>query len=70
MRVKICGITQVEQGRAIVELGADSIGFICVQKSPRYVTPDRIRAIADSLPSQTVKVGVLPTMTLAKLSRY
>jgi len=58
MRVKICGITQIEQGRAIVELGANSIGFICVQKSPRYVTPDRLRAIADQLPNETVKVGV------------
>ncbi|NJK58180.1 MAG: phosphoribosylanthranilate isomerase [Pleurocapsa sp. SU_5_0] len=58
MRVKICGITQIEQGKAIVNLGADSIGFICVPESPRYVTPDRLKAIADSLPSKTVKVGV------------
>ena len=58
MRVKICGITQIEQGKAIVELGADSIGFICVPESPRYVSVDRLRAIADTLPSETVKVGV------------
>ena len=67
MRVKICGITQVEQGRAIVELGADSIGFICVQKSPRYVTPDRLQAIADSLPSQTVKVGVFANHDVSEI---
>lgn len=58
MRVKICGITQIEQGKAIVELGADSIGFICVPESPRYVSADRLRAIADTLPSETVKIGV------------
>ena len=67
MRVKICGITQIEQGTAIVELGADSIGFICVQKSPRYVTPERLRAIADSLPSQTVKVGVFADRDLTEI---
>jgi phosphoribosylanthranilate isomerase len=58
MRVKICGITQIEQGKAIVELGADSLGFICVPESPRYISVDRLRAIADTLPSETVKVGV------------
>lgn len=58
MRVKICGITQIEQGQAIVELGADSIGFICVEKSPRYLPPQGIKAIADKLPPQTAKVGV------------
>jgi phosphoribosylanthranilate isomerase len=58
MRVKICGITQIEQGKAIVELGADSLGFICVPESPRYISATRLRAIADVLPSETVKVGV------------
>jgi phosphoribosylanthranilate isomerase len=58
MRVKICGITQIEQGQAIVALGADSIGFICVPQSPRYVTPEEIEAIAEALPQATVKVGV------------
>jgi len=67
MRVKICGITQIDQGQAIVELGADSIGFICVQKSSRYVTPDRLRAIADSLPSETVKVGVFANHELTEI---
>ena len=67
MRVKICGITQIDQGQTIVELGADSIGFICVEKSPRYVTPDRIRAIADALPPQTVKVGVFANCEIAEI---
>jgi phosphoribosylanthranilate isomerase len=58
MRVKICGITQIEQGQAIVALGADSIGFICVPQSPRYVTPELLKAIAEALPRATIKVGV------------
>jgi phosphoribosylanthranilate isomerase len=67
MRVKICGITQIEQGKAIVNLGADSIGFICVPESSRYVTPDRLKAIADALPSKTVKVGVFANHGVTKI---
>lgn len=67
MRVKICGITQVEQGQEIVALGANSIGFICVEQSPRYIAPDKIRAIADSLPTTTDKVGVFANHSLAEI---
>lgn len=50
MRVKICGITQPEQGAAIAQLGATSLGFICFPKSPRYVSPEQIRCIVEHLP--------------------
>ena len=50
LRVKICGITKPEQGRAIVHLGATALGFICVQASPRYVSPAGIAAIVAALP--------------------
>jgi phosphoribosylanthranilate isomerase len=58
MRVKICGITQLEQARAIAELGATDLGFICVPSSPRYVTPSQIQAIARQLPPAIGKIGV------------
>ncbi len=58
MRVKICGLTQVQQAIDISNLGANSIGFICVRRSPRYLTPEKIGAIASSLPSNIDKVGV------------
>jgi len=45
MQVKICGITQVAQGRAIADLGATALGYICVQKSPRYILPEAIAPI-------------------------
>lgn len=67
MRVKICGITQIEQGCQIAALGADSIGFICVKRSPRYVTPEQISAIADSLPAATDKVGVFANSSIAEI---
>lgn len=45
LQVKICGITKVEQGRAISQLGATALGYICVARSPRYITPNAIAAI-------------------------
>ncbi|MBF2080381.1 MAG: phosphoribosylanthranilate isomerase [Synechococcales cyanobacterium T60_A2020_003] len=61
MKVKICGITQPDQGRAIAQLGADALGFICVRSSPRYVMPVQIhRVIAgmSDLASEPGYVGV------------
>ncbi len=67
MRVKICGITQIKQGQEIVALGASSIGFICVEQSPRYLAPTKIRAIADNLPTEIDKVGVFANHSLAEI---
>lgn len=60
IQIKICGITNLEQAIAISQLGATALGFICVQASPRYIEPKKIRAIATSsqIPSHTQKIGV------------
>ncbi len=50
LRIKICGITQLQQGRAIAQLGATALGFICAPSSPRYVTAQQIAAIVSHLP--------------------
>lgn len=50
MRVKICGLTKLDQAVAIASMGASVLGFICVQKSPRYITLDKIRQIVTCLP--------------------
>ncbi len=55
IRVKICGITNPEQGRAIAELGADALGFVCVRYSPRYLWPEQIQAIVEQLPINSSK---------------
>ena len=51
LQVKICGITQPAQGRAIAEAGATLLGFICVPESPRYVSPEQIRQVVAALPT-------------------
>ncbi len=63
MRLKICGITNPEQAEAIASLGVDTLGFICVKNSPRYVNAKEIKAITDKLPSEMSKVGVFVNQT-------
>ena len=48
-RVKICGITSIEDARAAAQAGADYLGYILYHKSPRYIAPPRIRAITNIL---------------------
>ena len=58
MRIKICGITQPEQGTAIADAGATALGFICASTSPRYVSPTQIRAVVEQLPENVHRIGV------------
>ena len=58
MRVKVCGITRVDDARLAADLGAWAIGFIFWPKSPRFVEPARARAIVDALPAYVLPVGV------------
>ena len=72
VRVKICGITSVEDATAAVRLGADALGFVFAP-SPRRVTPDQARRIIDSLPPLVLTVGVFvnaPGEELMELKWY
>jgi phosphoribosylanthranilate isomerase len=57
VKVKICGITNLEDALAAVEYGADALGFVFAP-SPRQVTAEVAREIADGLPPFICKVGV------------
>jgi phosphoribosylanthranilate isomerase len=57
-RVKICGITNLEDALAAVEAGADLLGFNFYRRSPRHVTPDVAHGIIEKLPESVASVGV------------
>ena len=57
-RVKICGITTVEDALLAAAAGADAIGLNFYERSPRYVTTERAKEICDALPAGVAKVGV------------
>jgi phosphoribosylanthranilate isomerase len=57
-KVKICGITNLEDARLSIELGADMLGFNFYSESPRYITPRAAREIIESLGRPASMVGV------------
>src|SRR3990172_8803882 len=58
IRIKICGITSAEDARLCWEAGADALGFIFVEGTPRHVTPAQAAAIIAGLPPFVTPVGV------------
>ncbi|QOG11411.1 phosphoribosylanthranilate isomerase [Arcobacter sp. FWKO B] len=58
MKAKICGITNLEDALIACEAGADALGFVFYDKSPRAVTKEQVREIAKSLPPFVKKVGL------------
>jgi phosphoribosylanthranilate isomerase len=68
-RIKICGVTNANDARACVELGADMIGFNFYSASPRYIEPAIVRGIVDALPAQTCAVGVFVDADPARIRK-
>jgi phosphoribosylanthranilate isomerase len=63
-RVKVCGVTSIEQARWCVELGADAIGVNLVASSPRRVDVSTAKAIARAVDSRAVVVAVVADMSI------
>jgi phosphoribosylanthranilate isomerase len=61
-RVKICGITRIQDARAAADAGADAIGLVFYPPSPRFLSVERALEIRDALPPfvQSVALFVNP----------
>jgi phosphoribosylanthranilate isomerase len=56
--IKICGMTNLEDALVAVDAGADAVGFVFYEKSPRCVSVETAREIVEKLPESVEKVGV------------
>ena len=66
VHIKICGIRTPKIAEAAAEAGADAIGLVCIDGSPRFVTTDEAQAVADVIPPFVSIVGLFtlaPTST-------
>lgn len=70
MRVKICGLTKLEQALAIAQLGATALGFICVPQSPRYIATERVKNIVKELPLEVDKIGVFANANFEEIAAF
>ena len=58
MKIKICGITNLEDALDAIEAGADALGFVFYNKSPRYIEPFEARKIVDKLSPFIQTIGL------------
>lgn len=68
MRIKICGITIVEQGIAIAQMGATDLGFICVPGSPRHLSLSKLQPLVEELANHANTVGVFADFSVATIA--
>jgi len=67
VKVKVCGITNLNDALKAIELGADFLGFNFYRPSPRYITPEQARAVLQELPSQVSNIALFVNEPVEKV---
>src|SRR3989304_1048146 len=73
VKVKVCGITNLEDALKAIEFGADFLGFNFYPPSPRYVAPERARQILAELPAAVDNIALFvnePKEKVREIVRY
>jgi phosphoribosylanthranilate isomerase len=68
-RVKICGITRLEDARAAAQAGADAIGLVFYPPSPRFLSVERARELRDALPPFVQTVALFVNADAAQIAQ-
>jgi phosphoribosylanthranilate isomerase len=69
VRIKICGLKTPAMAEVAVEAGADFVGLVFAERSPRFVTPIEARAVVEAVSGRAVPVGVFKDATSAEVIR-
>jgi len=70
MRTKICGITSYEDAMIAIEAGADALGFVFYEESPRYISPSEAGIIIKKLPPFVEKVALFVNSDAQVINSY
>jgi len=68
VKIKICGITNIDDALRAVDAGADALGFVFFGASPRNISPEQARAIIRHLPPFIQTVGLFVNESLATIN--